>query len=96
MNDNKKPSEPVEEERWALENVPTVQLAAELASRNGVLVESSWWCKMSCYHVIIRLDLKEEERPPNFEKNFYCWNDPKGGKPHVQRQIKKSHERSET
>ena len=36
MNDSKKPSEPVEEERWALENVPTAQLVEELVSRDGV------------------------------------------------------------
>ena len=36
MNNNKKPSEPLEPERWALENVPTVQLVAELSDREGV------------------------------------------------------------
>ena len=36
MNDSKKPSEPVEEERWALENVPTAQLVEELVSQDGV------------------------------------------------------------
>ena len=36
MNGNKKPSEPVKEERWALENVPTAQLVEELVSRDGV------------------------------------------------------------
>ena len=36
VNDNKKPSEPVEEERRALENVPTAQLVEELVSRDGV------------------------------------------------------------
>lgn len=36
MNDSKKTSEPVEEERWALENVPTAQLVEELVSRDGV------------------------------------------------------------
>lgn len=36
MNDNKKPGEPVEEERWALENVPTAQLVAELSNREGI------------------------------------------------------------
>lgn len=36
MNDNKKPGEPVEEERWALEEVPTAQLVAELSNREGV------------------------------------------------------------
>ena len=36
MNDSKKPSEPVEEERWALENLPTAQLVEELVSRDGV------------------------------------------------------------
>ncbi len=36
MNDNKKPSEPLEPERWALENVPTAQLVEELVSRDGV------------------------------------------------------------
>ena len=36
MNDNKKPSEPVKEARWAQENVPTAQLVEELVSRDGV------------------------------------------------------------
>ena len=36
MNSNKKPSEPLEPERWALENVPTAQLVEELVSRDGV------------------------------------------------------------
>ena len=36
MNDKKKPSEPLEPERWALENVPTAQLVEELVSRDGV------------------------------------------------------------
>lgn len=36
INDNKKPSEPLEPERWALENVPTAQLVEELVSRDGV------------------------------------------------------------
>ena len=36
MNDNKKRSTPVEEERWALEEVPTAQLVAELSNREGV------------------------------------------------------------
>lgn len=36
MNDNKKPGEPLEPERWALENVPTAQLVEELVSRDGV------------------------------------------------------------
>lgn len=36
MTDSKKSSEPVEEERRALKNVPTAQLAEELVSREGV------------------------------------------------------------
>ena len=36
MNGNKKPSEPVEEERWALENAPSAQFVEELVSRDGV------------------------------------------------------------
>lgn len=36
MNDNKKPSEPVEEERRALKNASTEQLVTELSSREGV------------------------------------------------------------
>ena len=38
LTDSKKPSEPVEEERWALEDVPTKQLVAELSGREGVEV----------------------------------------------------------
>ncbi len=36
MNNKKKPNEPVKEERWALENVPTAQFVEELVSRDGV------------------------------------------------------------
>lgn len=36
MNDNKKPGAPMEAERWALEEVPTAQLVAELSNREGV------------------------------------------------------------
>lgn len=36
MDNNKKPSEPSEAERWALKNVPTAQLVAELSNREGV------------------------------------------------------------
>ena len=36
MNDNKKPSTPMEEERWELKNVPKAQLVAELSNREGV------------------------------------------------------------
>lgn len=36
MENNKKSSKPVEEERWALKNVPTAQLVAELSDREGV------------------------------------------------------------
>lgn len=36
MDNNKKPSEPSEAERWALKNVPTAQLVAELSDREGV------------------------------------------------------------
>ena len=35
-DNNKKPSEPSEAERWALKNVPTAQLVAELSNREGV------------------------------------------------------------
>lgn len=36
MNDNKKPGEPLEPERWALKNASTEQLVTELSSREGV------------------------------------------------------------
>ena len=36
MDNNKKPSEPLEPERWALKDVPTAQLVEELVSREGV------------------------------------------------------------
>lgn len=36
MDNSKEPGAPVEEERWALENVPTAQLVAELSNREGV------------------------------------------------------------
>ena len=42
MENHKKPSEPVEEERWALKDVPTSQLVEELVSRTGVTADSSW------------------------------------------------------
>ena len=65
MDNNKKPPEPVEEERGALKDVPTAQLVEELASRDGVMTESSWWCRMSRYRIIIRLNMKEDECPPD-------------------------------
>lgn len=61
MDNNKKPSEPVEEERWALKDVPTSQLVEELVNRTGVTAESSWWCRMSSYHIIIRINLNKED-----------------------------------
>ena len=64
MNNNKKPSEPVEEERRALKNVPTVQLVEELVSREGVESESSLFCRASHYRIIIRLNASKEECPP--------------------------------
>ena len=36
MNDNKKPGEPLETERWTLKNASTEQLVTELSSREGV------------------------------------------------------------
>ncbi len=33
MNDKKKPSEPVEEERWAMEKIPTIELVEEFQRR---------------------------------------------------------------
>ena len=61
MDNNKKPSEPLEPERWAPKEVPTAQLVEELVSRNGVTAESSWFCRASSYAIVIRLDLKKEE-----------------------------------
>ncbi len=63
MDNNKKPSEPLEPERWALKEVPTAQLVEELVGRTGVTAESNWWCRMSSYHIIIRLNLNKEECP---------------------------------
>lgn len=34
MNNSKKPGEPVEEERWALEEVPTIELVDEFRRRD--------------------------------------------------------------
>ena len=36
MDNNKKPSEPLETERWTLKNASTEQLVTELSSREGV------------------------------------------------------------
>lgn len=36
MDNNKKPSEPLEPERWTLKNASTEQLVTELSSREGV------------------------------------------------------------
>lgn len=36
MDNNKKPSAPVEEVRWEMEKVPTRQLVEELSGREGV------------------------------------------------------------
>lgn len=64
MDNNKKPSEPVEEERWALKDVPTSQLVEELVRRNGVTAESNWLCRASSYTIVIQLKLNKEECPP--------------------------------
>lgn len=82
MDNNKKPSEPVEEERWALKDVPTSQLVEELVNRTGVTAESSWWCRMSSYHIIIRINLNKEDadgdgdRPAGQEGGMIYGKDP--------------------
>ncbi len=40
MDNNKKPSEPVEEERWALKDVPTGELLKELIRHDDVRILS--------------------------------------------------------
>lgn len=64
MDNSKKPSEPVEEERWAMEEIPTGQLVEELSGREGVETESSRFCRASSYGITIRLKLNKEECPP--------------------------------
>lgn len=63
MSNNKKPSEPVKEERWALENVPTAQLVEELVSRDGVEAESKRFCRSAKYAITLQIYLTEEECP---------------------------------
>lgn len=63
MNNNKKPGEPLETEGRGMKDVPTSQLVEELVSRTGVTADSSWWCRMSSYHIIIRLDMKKDDCP---------------------------------
>lgn len=63
MNNNKKPSEPLEPERWALENVPTAQLVEELVSRDGVEAESKRFCRSAKYAITLQIYLTEEECP---------------------------------
>ncbi len=63
MSNSKRPHAPKEEKRRALKDVPTSQLVEELVSRTGVTAESSWWCRMSSYHIIIRLDMKKDDCP---------------------------------
>ena len=63
MTNIKKPREPVEEERWALKDVPTAQLVEELVSREGVETESCRFCRASSYGITIRLKLNKEECP---------------------------------
>lgn len=63
MENNKRPRAPEEEERGALKDVSAAQLVEELVSREGVMTESSWWCRMSRYHIIIRLNLNKEDCP---------------------------------
>ena len=64
MDNNKKPSEPLEPERWTLKDVPTAQLVEELVNRDGVESESSLFCRASHYRIIIRLNASKEECPP--------------------------------
>ena len=61
--ENKKPSEPLEPERWALKDVPTAQLVEELVNRDGVESESSLFCRASSCAITIQLNLKKEECP---------------------------------
>lgn len=64
MTNSKKPSEPVEEERWALSEISTGRLVEELSGREGVETESSRFCRASSYGITIRLKLNKEECPP--------------------------------
>ena len=64
MENNKKPSEPLEPERWALKDVPTAQLVEELVSREGVDAESKLFRRASSYEIAIHLRMKKEECPP--------------------------------
>ena len=63
MNNNKKPGEPLETEGRGMKDVPTSQLVEELVNRTGVTAESSWWCRMSSCHIIIRINLNKEDCP---------------------------------
>lgn len=63
MSNSKRPHAPKEEKRGALKDVPTSQLVEELVNRTGVTAESSWWCRMSSYHIIIRINLNKEDCP---------------------------------
>ena len=64
MTNSKKPSEPVEKERWALSEISTGRLVEELSGREGVETESSRFCRASSYGITIRLKLNKEECPP--------------------------------
>ena len=64
MNDKKKPSEPVEEERWALQKIPTGQLVEELMNRNGVKIQANRFCRTTGYHIKISMWLNDQDCPP--------------------------------
>lgn len=63
MTDNKKPSEPVEEERRALEEIPTRQLVEELMNRDGVKIQASRFCRTAGYLIKISMWLKDFDCP---------------------------------
>lgn len=65
--ENEKPSEPLEQERWALKDVPTAQLVAELVSRDGIEAESKRFCRSAKYAITLQVYLTEEECPSGLQ-----------------------------
>lgn len=63
MNDKKKPSEPVDEERWALSEISTGRLVEELMNRDGVKIQASHFCRTDGYLIKISMWLNDQDCP---------------------------------
>ena len=69
MDNNKKPSEPVEEERWALKDVPTGELLKELIRHDDVRILSLHHDQNGVGNIYISLQIGCSEVPDSLSVN---------------------------